>query len=502
MSFGRALGWLAEQDADAVAVRDSALALTWGQLDGESDRLARAYRDLGVRRDSIVAVGLPNGVEFFLACAGIWKAGAIPSPISPDLPEHERNAVLAVSDPVLLVGLDGPVGGSRPCVPAGWRDDDLPGPLPDLYASSWKAPLSGGSTGRPKVVLSGSPATTDPQRPTASYIPREAVQLVSGPLHHSAPFLFAMRGLLLGHQLVVLPRFDAEAALAAIEAHHVDWALMVPTMMQRIWRLPREVREAYDVSSLQTVLHLGAPCPSWLKRAWIDWLGAEKVMEVYAGTESSGVACIRGDDWLTHPGSVGQAAPGFAFRVLDAEGHDVPAGVTGEIYMRRDRGTGSTYRYLGAAPRGIDGWESLGDVGHLNAEGWLWLTDRSADLVITGGVHVYPAEVEAALDEHPAVRSSAVIGVPHEDLGEALHAIVDTAGIDVPEQDLRSWLTERLVRSKVPRTFELAATPIRDDAGKVRRSALREARLAPAQVLTEGQRIEPTQGTHPSRPAM
>jgi bile acid-coenzyme A ligase len=253
--------------------------------------------------------------------------------------------------------------------------------------------------------------------------------------------------------------------------------MVVPTMMQRIWRLPEHVRSAYDVSSLEMILHLGAPCPPWLKRAWIDWLGPERVVELYAGTESQGVTVIDGHEWLQKPGSVGRPVLGSRFRVLDGDGRDVPPGTVGEIYMMPADGPGSTYRYRGAQPRGIDGWESLGDLGHLDEDGYLYLADRSADLILSGGANVYPAEVEAALDAHPAVRSSAVFGLPDDDLGERVHAVVDVAEAQVTTEVLLAHLAERLVRYKVPRSIELVREPLRDDAGKLRRSALRAARL-------------------------
>ncbi len=475
MSIGRALAWHAEQDPDRISVRDAATAVTRRELDLASNQLARAYADLGVGYDDLVTIGLPNGVEYFVACAAIWKLGATPQPVSARLPAAELAAVVDLAAPTLLVGLDLP---GRRSVPAGFDTssyDDAP--LPDAVASSWKAPTSGGSTGRPKLILSGTPGEVDPAAQAVPYIPHHGVQLVPGPLYHNGPFIYSMRGLLSGQSLVVMERFDAERVLQLVEQHQGTWMLLVPTMMQRIWRLPEDVRASYDVSSLEMVLHLGAPCPPWLKRAWLDWLGPERVVEVYAGTESQGVTVITGDQWLERPGSVGRPALGSAFRVLDVEGRDVDAGTVGEIFMMPAEGPGSTYRYRGAEPRSVDGWESLGDLGHLDVDGYLYLADRSADLILTGGANVYPAEVEAALDAHPAVRSSAVFGVPDEDLGERVYAVVDIADGQVAEAELLAHVAERLVRYKVPRTIELVREPLRDDAGKLRRSALRAARL-------------------------
>ena len=477
MSIGRALGWLADQAPDRPAVTDATRSLTRRELDRESNRLARAFAERGVGQDDLVTIGLPNGVDFYLACAAVWKLGATPQPVSARLPASELAGLVELADPSLLVGVELP---GRDSVPAGFdAGDHDDASLPDRWAASWKAPTSGGSTGRPKLILSGTPAQVDPTVPAVPYMPRDGVQLVPGPLYHNGPFIYSMRGLLSGHSLVVMERFDAEGVLRLVERHRVTWMLLVPTMMQRIWRLPEPVRTSYDVSSVEQVLHLGAPCPPWLKRAWIDWLGPERVLEVYAGTESQGVTVIDGVEWLHRPGSVGRPALGSAFRILDEHGRDVPPGTVGEVFMMPAGGPGSTYSYRGAEPRSVDGWESLGDLGSQDEDGYLYLADRSADLILSGGANVYPAEVEAALDEHPAVRSSAVVGLPDEDLGERVHAVVDVAEADVTEAELLAHVARRLVRYKVPRTIELVREPVRDEAGKVRRSALRTARLPP-----------------------
>jgi bile acid-coenzyme A ligase len=476
MSIGRALTWHAERDPARASVTDSQTSITRRELDLQSNRLARAYADLGVGVDDLVTVGLPNGVEYFIACAAIWKLGATPAPVSAWLPAAELEAIVALAEPVLLVGLELP---GRRSVPVGFDAsgyDDAP--LPDAVAASWKAPTSGGSTGRPKLILSATPGELEPSVAAVPYIPRDGVQLVPGPLYHNGPFIYSMRGLLSGQSLVVMERFDAQQSLRLVERHRVTWMLLVPTMMHRIWRLPEDVRTAYDLSSLEMVLHLGAPCPDWLKRAWIDWLGPDRIVELYAGTESQGVTVIGGREWLERPGSVGRPVLGSRFRVLDGHGADVPPGTVGEIYMMPADGPGTTYRYRGAEARSVDGWESLGDLGHVDEDGYLYLADRSADLILSGGANVYPAEVEAALDAHPAVRSSAVFGLPDDDLGERVHAVVDVADAEVSVDSLVAHVSERLVRYKVPRTIELVREPLRDDAGKVRRSALRADRLS------------------------
>jgi len=248
--------------------------------------------------------------------------------------------------------------------------------------------------------------------------------------------------------------------------------------MQRIWRLPTAVRESFDVSSLEFVMTGSAPCPAWLMRAWIDWLGPEVMHEAFGPSERIGGTFISGTEWLAHPGSVGRPSAGARMKILDDDGNELPPGEMGEIYIMPAGGTGSTFHYVGAeAKLSRDGWQSVGDMGYFDEEGYLYLGDRRTDMVLVGGRNIYPAEVEAAIDAFPGVRSSAVIGLPDDDLGQYLHAIVDIGDGTLDEAALRDHLQERLVGYKLPRSIETVAEPLRDDAGKMRRSALRDERL-------------------------
>jgi bile acid-coenzyme A ligase len=250
-------------------------------------------------------------------------------------------------------------------------------------------------------------------------------------------------------------------------------------MMKRIWRLPEEVRDSYDLSSLQLVWHLAEPCPPWLKHAWIGGLGPERISELYAGTEAQLSCIISGTEWLEHEGSVGRPIGG-EISIRDPEGNEVPVGEQGEVWLKSARPTPG-YRYVGAEARTMgDGWESLGDMGRVDADGYLYLGDRSADMILVGGANVYPAEIEAVLGEHEAVRSCAVIGLPDEDKGNRIHAIVEADPGAVTEDELIAWVRDHLSIYKVPRSVELVQEPLRDDAGKVRRAALREERLPAA----------------------
>ena len=473
--FAVTLAALAAADPHRPAITSADRTVTRAELDLRTNRLARAYAALGVTQDSFVTIGLPNGVEWFEAVIAAWKLGATPAPVSARLPRVELEAIVELADPSLVVGLDAP---GRTAIDAGYEPD--PGlsedPLPTKISTAWKAPTSGGSTGRPKLIVAGGRAITETASLTAlgMGMVADGVHLATGPLYHNGPLSFSAGALLLGNHVVVMPHFDAQESLALIEEHHVDWMYAVPTMMQRIWRLPEEVRTKYNLSSLRVVFHLAAPCPEWLKRAWIEWLGPERVWELYAGTEAQAVTVIRGDEWLEHPGSVGRAIYG-EMRVLGEDGVELPRGEQGEIFMRAPDGA-TTYHYIGADARTMDGWESLGDMGSMDADGYIYLGDRASDMILVGGANVYPAEVEAAIDAHPRVTSSCVIGLPDDDLGARVHAIVQAEG-ELGADELRDHLAERLVRYKIPRTFEQVDQPLRDDAGKVRRAALREERL-------------------------
>jgi bile acid-coenzyme A ligase len=472
-TLGEHFGALATKDPDAPAITCLDRTITRGELERRSNRLARAYIAAGVTTDSFVTIGLPNSIEFYESLFAVWKCGATPQPVSHRLPAHEREAIIELADPSLVVGVDPAEVTGRPVIPAGFEPDETDdSPLPPLAASCFKAPTSGGSTGRPKLIVSTQPATVDALEPFARLLQMkdDAPALITGPLYHNGPLLMSSCALSIGGHIVLMPRFDAAEAMQLIQRHSIDWMYAVPTMMSRIWKLPD--RESYDVSSLRVVMHLAAPCPPWLKQAWIDWLGPEKVWELYAATEVQAVTLMHGQEWLDHPGTVGKAAIG-EIKILDDDGNPVPNGTVGEVWMHRGEGVDNPYRYLGAEARAIgDGWESVGDMGRLDDDGYLYLADRKGDMILVGGANVYPAEVEAALLEHPAVRGAVVIGVPHEDLGNVPHAFVEVDG-EVTDDDLRAHLSQLLVSYKVPRSFDRVTEPLRDDAGKVRRANLK-----------------------------
>ena len=303
------------------------------------------------------------------------------------------------------------------------------------------------------------------------------VQLVPGPLYHHAPFCWTFWGLFEEHEVVLMERFDAARAVDLIEQYGVNFCCVVPTMMRRMIRLP-DIQER-DLSSLEALYHTGGPCPAWLKQAWIDLIGPEKLYEAYGSTEDIGFTAIRGDEWLEHRGSVGR--PGNTeLKILDADGQELAPEEVGEVFMRRNDVTGPTYKYLGSAPVKTtpDGFASVGDLGWVDEDGYLFLADRRVDMIVSGGANVYPAEVEGTLAEHPDVDDVAVVGLPDEEWGRRVHAIIQAADFEHPPTPavLDEHCRQRLAAYKAPKSYEFLRALPRNQAGKIRRSALASER--------------------------
>ncbi|RIJ26023.1 acid--CoA ligase [Henriciella barbarensis] len=479
LSLSRILAHWAAIQPERVAVDHEGHQIRWAELDARTNRLARAYADLGVKENDFVTIALPNSLEFFEATFAAWKLGATPQPVSARLPKYERDQIVELGKPALVVGAADGEYAPTPSIPAGYTPDEAlsEDPLPEKTAASLKAMTSGGSTGRPKLIVSKLPAEWDTDMDFLE-IRTQGSMLIPGPLYHNGPFMWATIALFKGASVAVTTRFDAEKTLELIDRMKLETAYMVPTMMRRIWALPDEVRTRYDVSSLNALWHLAAPCPPWLKEAFIEWLGPEVIWELYGGTEGQGSTTIQGTEWLTHKGSVGRPVETCEMKIVGEDGEALPPGEVGEVFLRPLAGQGSSYYYLGAEAKAIEGgWESLGDMGWMDADGYLYLTDRKSDMIIVGGANIYPAEIEAALDAFEGVRSSAVIGLPDEDMGSRLHVIIDMPKGDLDEAALTAHLRERLVTYKLPKSIELVREPLRDDAGKTRRKDLRAARL-------------------------
>jgi bile acid-coenzyme A ligase len=480
LPIGQLLSLQAARDPHRPALSCEDLTLTRAELAARVHRRARAMEAAGVQEGDFVAIALPNGTAFLEVAFACWTLGATPAPVSHRLPPLELQALLEVLQPRLVVGGEAARAAGVPIVTEqSLYDPSLSAdPLPERVSQHVKAIASGGSTGRPKVIVDHARSVLDPDVPSLGMRPGDTV-VIPGPMYHSAPFGLAYQALCWGCHVVITPRFDAAGTLRMIERHRGQWLYQVPTMMHRIWRLDPAERASFDLSSLEIVCHIAAACPVWLKEKWIEWLGPDAVWEVYSGTEAIAATMIGGREWLEHKGSVGRLMPGASVRILDEAGNDVAPGEVGEIYFLPAGGKGATYHYLGAEPRARGDWETFGDLGRIDVGGYLYLADRRTDLIISGGANIYPAEIEAAIDSYPAVLASVVIGLPDADLGQRAHAILEVrdgaAPLDLAA--LQQYLSERLVSYKLPRSFETTIERLRDDSGKVRRGALREARV-------------------------
>ena len=478
--IGAEFSRLAGLSPDEPAVTCEGRTLTRGELDASTNRLARAYADLGVRQGDYVTIVMPNSIEWVQAVLATWKLGAIPQPLSARLPDTELAGLLALRQPSLLVGRDDPNGKSRSIA-----GDYTPDPTLSAAAHAesvspvWKSMSSGGSTGRPKLIEAGGDSRLPAAAGYALGAQEGDVQLMSVPLTHNTGFTTFAIGLIQGHHLVVMPRFEPREFLDLVTKHGVTFLATVPTIMQRLLPVYRAAPDAYDLSSIRRFWHLASPCPPAVKEAWIDLLGPEVIWELYGGTELQALTFINGAQWLEHRGSVGIVVAG-EMKVLDDDGNECPPGVVGEIYMRPSPGSAPTYRYIGATAKSRDGWDSLGDLGYFDEDRFLYLNDRRVDMFTVGGRNVYPAEIESALSAHPKVLSCLVVGVPDADLGQVPHAIVQADGLD--EAAVTSFLAERISSYKVPHTVEFSDTPLRDDAGKARRSAVRDEIIARRQA--------------------
>jgi len=489
VTYGRRLADLAQSAPDAVAVRylradGTEEVVRRSTLDRWANRLARWLESRGAATGRWVVIAIPNEPLHVALALGAWRAGAGVLPLNYRMPPLEAERVLRLVDAAVVVAdwdLAHPALASPHDTLA--ADQLSEAPLPDRIASPSKAVASGGSTGRPKIIVDPNPWVERPGGLARRYGPLTGfrpgqTQLVSGPLYHNAPFSWAHYGLFEEHELVLLDRFDAARALDAIERHRVQWACLVPTMMQRMLR--EQHARPRPLTTLEGVLHTAAPCPAWVKRGWIDLAGADRLFEAYGSTEGIGSCVIRGDEWLEHPNSVGRPID-CDLEIRDGGGRRLPTGQVGEIFSRPHAVT-PTFRYLGAtAELDAEGFASVGDLGWLDDEGFLYLADRRTDLIVTGAVNVYPAEVEAALSEHPAVRDVVVIGLHDPEWGRRVHAIIEPADQAAPPlvADLDRWCRARLSPPKVPKSFEVVQSLPRNEAGKIQRAALVRDRDAP-----------------------
>lgn len=476
-TFGQLIADYVARKPTDTAIRYGGDHISWSELNERSTARALQLRDTGVRPNDFVAIAMANGIAHHEMALAAWKAGATPCILPSKLPANELAQILEVARPSVVIRIGAPLSRVPQIDPAAPPPPATGAPLGDLAPRYFKAVASGGSTGRPKLIVDHNEGRMTPGLEgliDLLGIPRDGVLINPGPLYHNAPFLFSSLALLCGSQVVGLNRFDPEETLRLIERHRGQFICLVPTMMQRIIALPPEVRARYDLSSLKVIWHMAAACPPWLKRAWIDWLGPDVLRELYAGTEGPATV-ITGREWLQKPGSVGKVAPD-SLTILDADGAECAPGEVGEIYFPAV--AAERFHYVGAnLSLTPEGRFSLGDLGHVDEDGYLYLADRRTDLILRGGANIYPAEVEGALDEHPDVAASVVIGVPAGDIGQRVHAIVEArTGCNLQIADLDRFVRTQLSGYKCPESYEIASGPLKDEAGKVRRGALKAER--------------------------
>lgn len=480
---------VARRGADQWAVRHGEEALSWGELSASASRRARALAGAGVGVGDRVLLAMANGNALYEWTFAIWKIGAVPTVVSHRLPQAEFRAIAELAEPRIAIVEDAQLRAASGALdPRFGSDHEDATPLAAVESPHWKAMTSGGSTGRPKLIVDHHSSRMD-DAIRGLGIPVDGVVLNPGPLYHNFPFAMTHSVMVHGNSVIGMPRFDAEEWLRLVERWRVQWTLMVPTMMSRVARLPDDVRKAHDLSSLETLWHTAAPITPELKQFWIDWLGPDAIWEMYGGTEGFMTTQLNGREWLAHRGSVGRPAYGEIL-IRGEDGSALPPGEIGEVYMRRSGVTGDdrSYHYVGGDSRRLpDGFESFGDFGWVDEDGYLYIADRRTDLIVAGGNNVYPAEVEAALLAHPDIAEAIVIGLPDPDMGARVHAIVRAEDMDAaPSPDaVLLHAGERLERYKVPRSIEFVREPLRDEAGKARRSRLREERLAAMQETPE-----------------
>jgi len=488
----------------AFIMAGSGKVVTYGELEALSNKGAHLFRKLGLKRGDSIAVFMENHELYFPVCWAAQRAGLYYTCISSRLTAEELDYIVGDSEAKVLITsrakadvaenlltmmpnvthrfmVDDPIPGYD-----SWIDaiSDQPDTRIHDEAPGTDMLYSSGTTGRPKgirVPLSDEPL--DAPIPFLSLLSlvfgleENSIYLSPAPLYHSAPLRFNMTMHRLGGTTVIMENFDAEEALKYIEKYKISASQWVPTMFVRMLKLPEEVRSQYDLSTHKTAIHAAAPCPVEVKRKMIDWWGTI-IHEYYAGTEGNGFCCINSEEWLAHPGSVGRALMG-EIRICDENGDRVADGEEGSVFFEN----GNEFEYHNdpektAESKNKHGWTTLGDVGRVDEEGYLYLTDRKAFMIISGGVNIYPQETENILVDHPRVADVAVIGVPNEEFGEEVKAVVqpmdwDQAGPDLADE-LMEFCREHLSAIKCPRSIDFDQELPRHPTGKLYKRLIRD----------------------------
>ncbi|MBL1117976.1 acyl-CoA synthetase [Streptomyces sp. 110] len=480
---------------------------TAGRLHSACNRLVAGLRAAGLRRGDALAVVLPNGVEFFVAALAATQAGLYLVPVNHHLvgPEiawivsdsgakvliaHERygGQAAAAADEAGLPATHryavGAIDGFRPYAELLEGQPEEP---PAERELGWVMNYTSGTTGRPRGIRRALTGKLPEESHLGGFLrffgitPRaeepDHVHLVCSPLYHTAVLQFASSSLHIGHPLVLMDKWTPQEMLRLIDTYRCTHTHMVPTQFHRLLALPDEVKRSYDVSSMRHAIHGAAPCPDHVKRGMIDWWGG-CVEEYYAASEGGG-AFATAEDWLKKPGTVGRPWPISELAIFDDEGSRLPAGELGTVYMKMSTGGFAYHKDKSKTEKNrIGDFFTVGDLGLLDEDGYLYLRDRKIDLIISGGVNIYPAEIEAALLTHPAVADAAAFGIPHEDWGEQVIAVVEPAEGHAPDpglaEEILAHCTTRLAGYKCPKSVEFIAEMPRDPNGKLYKRRLRQ----------------------------
>jgi long-chain acyl-CoA synthetase len=495
----------ATPDKAAIILYPSGTVVTFGELEAAANQLAHYFLAAGLVEGDAVAILMENNERIHAVMWGARRAGLYYVPINTHLTAAEAAYIIDNSGAKAIVGsatLREALTGIEAELPNGLPDvllitgGDLDGwqRYPECVADQPDTPISdelegdllqysSGTTGRPKGIKRDLPHLPPAEVPglmsalVSLWMHPDAVYLSPAPLYHTAPSVWSMQTQAGGITTVVLEKFDAEGALDAIQKHRVTHGQFVPVMFTRLLKLPEAVRSSYDVSSLERVMHAAAPCPVEIKKQMIDWWGPI-VDEYYASSEAIGSTLITAEDWLTHPGSVGKSMM-TPLHILDEDGNELPPGEAGEIYFEG----GLDFEYLNdpaktASSRDLHGWKTVGDIGYLDEEGYLYLTDRRHHMIISGGVNIYPQEAENLLVTHPKVMDAAVFGIPDDEMGQSVKGVVQT--VDPADataafaDELMVWLRDRLAHYKCPRSISFEVELPRTDTGKLYKQTLIE----------------------------
>lgn len=489
-------------DKAAVIVAETGESISYGEVDAASNRAAQLFRSHGLGHEDVVAFMLDNSPHYYGLTWGAQRSGLRYVCISSRLTQDETDYILENSGAKLLIvsaslapaalALTTQVdryamGGEI----AGWKNwEDAVAAMPATPVDDERAGVdmlySSGTTGRPKGVRVPLPEERAIDAPNslvglaaaAFQISGNSIYLSPAPLYHAAPLRWSMTIHRLGGTVVLMKKFDPEAALAHIEKYRVNASQWVPTHFVRMLKLPADVRARYDISSLKVAIHAAAPCPIPVKQAMIDWWGPV-LFEYYAGSEGNGMTFVSSADWLTHKGTVGRAILGTV-HIMSEDGEiELGTGEEGSVFFESE----NVFEYHGdsektASSRNSKGWSTLGDVGKLDAEGFLYLTDRKSFMIITGGVNVYPQEIENHLVTHPKVADVAVVGGPHDDFGEEVIAVIQPVNMadagDALRDDLIAYAREKLSGVKIPRRIDFMEALPRHDTGKLYKRQLRD----------------------------